>query len=242
MAGYYSFNRYELKYIIDHEQVNDLWVEMGERLEADRHNRADGGYKIASLYYDSGDLRCYWEKIDGEKNRRKVRLRTYLNEGGQPLGKSFLEIKQRINRTVQKRRTDLSIGAAQRFLQTGSPPEQAEQPHVIAEIGYLRHAFQLRPTLVVSYKRKAFYGVFDDGLRVTLDYHVKCRADALDPASEEWGYYMVPPDRVVMEIKVNDKVPLWLSLLLGRFNIVATRISKYCLGVETAIRGRTSPM
>jgi hypothetical protein len=35
-------------------------------------------------------------------------------------------------------------------------------------------------------------------------------------------------------------VPLWLSLLLGRFSIVATRISKYCLGVETAILRTTS--
>jgi len=242
VAGYYSFNRYELKYIVDPQQVADLWAEMGGRLEADGHNGAHGGYKISSVYYDSEDLQCYWEKVDGEKNRRKVRLRTYLNEEGLPQGMSFLEIKQRINRTVQKRRTDLGMKDAQRFLQTGSPPEGIRHPRVIEEIAYLRHAFQLRPTLVVSYKRKAFYGVFDDGLRVTLDYHVKCRADALDAACGEWGHYMLPPDRVVMEVKVNDKVPLWLSLLLGRFSIVATRISKYCRGVERAIRGTASPL
>lgn len=35
------------------------------------------GYPVWSVYYDSSDLRFYWEKIEGLKFRRKLRIRRY---------------------------------------------------------------------------------------------------------------------------------------------------------------------
>ncbi|MDM8554080.1 polyphosphate polymerase domain-containing protein [Desulfococcaceae bacterium HSG7] len=236
MGAIYSFNRYELKYIVNHRHVANLWDDMNGRLTNDPNAGPDGAYKISSLYYDSPDLLCYWEKVDGQKIRRKIRLRTYFDSNEQTGEKSFLEIKQRINRTVQKRRVDFELEDALDFMRTGKSFADGVRSGVMDEIVYLRHTYQLTPTLIVSYKRKAFYGLYDDGLRITLDYHVKCREEDLDLTHGEGGHYILAPEWVVMEIKINDKMPLWLSLLLGRHNIASLRLSKYCRGVETAIR------
>ena len=40
-------------------------------------NSPIGGYPVTSLYYDTQSLRFYWEKIEGLKFRRKLRIRLY---------------------------------------------------------------------------------------------------------------------------------------------------------------------
>ncbi len=95
-----TFNRFELKYLVHYKQAQALKEMIGPHVTQDENAGFDGYYKISSLYYDSSDLKCYWEKLDGESFRRKVRVRTY---GAHP-EEAFLEIKQRLNLTVQKRR------------------------------------------------------------------------------------------------------------------------------------------
>ena len=93
------FNRFELKYIVHRNLANEFIRALDGYVYADPHSNGDGGYPIYSLYCDSPGLALFWEKIEGIKYRRKVRFRRY--------GKSpdvFIEIKQRMDRTVQKRR------------------------------------------------------------------------------------------------------------------------------------------
>ena len=44
--------------------------------------------------------------------------------------------------------------------------------------------------------------------------------------------FFLPPDVVVMEIKANDKVPVWLISLIGAYECNIKRVSKYCIGLE----------
>ncbi len=103
----HAFNRYEIKYLIDADQVESLRAEMERRLDRDRHC-PDEGYQIWSVYYDTPRLRFYWEKIEGLKFRRKLRVRHYGDRlaatGDTPV---CVEIKQRVNRVTQKRRVSL---------------------------------------------------------------------------------------------------------------------------------------
>ena len=45
---------------------------------------------------------------------------------------------------------------------------------------------------------------------------------------------MLPPDRVVMEIKVNERIPYWLTELVAAHNLQMVRMSKYCRSLEAA--------
>ena len=118
------FNRFELKYVLPVRQCTVLFSELEERIVPDRHGER-AGYPIISLYYDSPDYECFWSKIEGLKFRRKVRLRIYPDERGiAAVDRGSVEIKQRINRTVQKRRLELPLRDAE-ALCVGELPERA---------------------------------------------------------------------------------------------------------------------
>src|SRR5438876_609439 len=51
-------------------------------------------YPVHSLYLDSDGLDTYWDTINGNKNRFKLRLRYYDDRPDSPI---FLEIKRRMN-------------------------------------------------------------------------------------------------------------------------------------------------
>ena len=99
----HSFNRYEIKYLLDEFRVAELRSELVARMASDPFSPR-GGYPVTSLYYDTADLRFYWEKIEGLRFRRKLRMRLY----GRPADCTDqtpvqVEIKQRVNRVTQKR-------------------------------------------------------------------------------------------------------------------------------------------
>lgn len=191
---------------------------------------SDGYYKVASLYYDSSDLRCYWEKIDGEKFRRKVRVRTY---GEQP-DSAFVEIKQRTNLTVQKRRTELPLEAALTVMEEiESGRYRGGADPVLDEVAFLVRSQRLAPRLVVAYNRAAYFGRYKRDLRVTIDRNLRCRDIGLDlRRMRTKGAFIVPPTMNVVEVKFNETVPRWVCTILNRFDAQILRISKYCQGIE----------
>lgn len=58
----HSFNRFELKYLVPVEEAAEIRDELAERMDRDL-NSPVGGYGVWSLYYDTPQLRFYWEKI-----------------------------------------------------------------------------------------------------------------------------------------------------------------------------------
>jgi SPX domain protein involved in polyphosphate accumulation len=236
LAAIRRFNRFELKYIADRKLVEAFRQELPEKLERDPHG-VDGFYPIWSTYYDSPDLRFYWEKIDGEKFRRKLRIRHYGTPGDlagdTPV---FVEIKQRVNRVTQKRRVRLPYEEALQLC-AGNPPETADPQDaaVIDEIETMVRQNMLRPTTVVGYVREAFFGRDEDsGLRVTIDSRIRGRDRDLDLRWDGEGEnrYIIPPHLSVVEMKVNERVPYWLTELIARHNISLIRVSKYCQSIE----------
>lgn len=233
------FNRFELKYVLSLNAAEGFRRELLAFLQPDAHGDAGGSYAVASLYYDSPDYRCYWEKLEGLRFRRKLRIRHYETPAAlTPDTPVFVEIKQRINRVTQKRRVLLPYGDARRLCDAR---ELAEYPprdqRVVDEIYAMLWEYDLRPTSVVSYARRAYIGTeYDVGLRVTFDTNLRCRAQDLQLHDQQVGRLMTSPDQVVMEVKVNERIPYWLTELIARHNFRLTRISKYCMSVEALAR------
>ena len=72
-----TFNRFELKYVLTLQQAAQFKQDLRRYLTPDKHGNDNGRYALSSLYFDSPNLRCYWEKENGIKFRRKLRLRRY---------------------------------------------------------------------------------------------------------------------------------------------------------------------
>ena len=106
---------------------------------------------------------------------------------------------------------------------------------VIEEVQYLYNTLRLQPACVVSYDRVAFEGSeYDPGLRVTFDTNLKCRTHDLTLLSQGYAEnrFFAPPHWCVMEVKVNSRVPYWMTGVLSRHHCTLRRISKYCTALE----------
>jgi SPX domain protein involved in polyphosphate accumulation len=232
-----KFNRFELKYLITLQQAERFKTALRAFLSADEHGNNHGRYTLTSLYYDSPDFRCYQEKVDGIKFRRKLRIRRY--ETGEPLTDAspvFVEIKQRIDRVTQKRRVKLTYPQALRLCNDRQIPDhEASDKALIDEIFVFVLQYNLRPVSIVRYDRQAFIGTeYDIGLRVTFDTNLSFQTHQLHLHDQPSGLPMLPPDQVVMEIKVNERIPYWLTEMIAAHNLQMIRVSKYCRSIEAA--------
>jgi SPX domain protein involved in polyphosphate accumulation len=231
-----AFNRYEIKYLLDPPMTAAVREELLGRMRLDRHDGGEG-YGVWSVYYDTADLRFYWEKIEGLRFRRKLRIRTY----GDPTAHGdddqvFVEVKQRVNRVTQKRRAQLTYAQA-RLLCDGRvmPADLPDADRVFAEeVLDLVLRLDLKPIAMTGYQRDAFVGTDADlGLRVTLDHRIRGRDRDLNfTTANPENRYIVNPSWTVLEVKANERVPTWFTDLAARHNLDVRRISKYCQSVE----------
>ena len=66
--------RHEYKFVIPYEEMLSLRNKLNKLLDIDRDYN---GYMIRSLYFDSVDDNDYYEKLNGDMVRKKIRLRIY---------------------------------------------------------------------------------------------------------------------------------------------------------------------
>ncbi len=231
------FNRFELKYILPYYLVPELKQDMLRYALPDPYGESDGCYSLSSLYYDSPDHKFYWEKVDGLKYRRKLRIRWYETEA--ELNEDsiiFVEIKQRVDRVTQKRRLPLKYRDALMFLNDGIvPPHEAEDAALVDEIYSLIKLYNLQPTNIITYDRQAFVGTdYDMGLRITYDTHITYSIRNLRLGHYLYDGFVVPPNFVIMEIKTNERLPYWIAELVAAHQLQLIRVSKYCSGLDAA--------
>ena len=226
-----TFNRYELKYLLDDARASALIADLGTHCVPDPHS-GERGYTIHSIYWDSPDLRFFWEKLDGEKYRRKLRFRRY--EDG--TDNVFVEIKQRIDRTVQKRRTLWSLERTLALFDQGEIDTALEydvRDAVVQEALFLCRFHRLAPKMAIRYRRRALFARFEPDLRITFDTRLQYEARELDLVRPfETGKYLLEPRLCVLEIKYNHRVPTWLIALVQKHGLEVVRFSKYCAAID----------
>jgi hypothetical protein len=238
----HAFNRYEIKYLVDRTLVGTLREELATRLDVDAY-AAGGGYGVWSLYYDTERLRFYWEKIEGIRFRRKLRIRHYGDrfsiDDDTPV---FVEIKQRVNRVTQKRRVQLPYRQARQLCDRRRMVDCGQGGRgFLEEVLGLVCGLDLRPIAVTGYTREAYLGRDAElGLRVTLDHRVRGRDRDFHLGAEAENQMIIPPSRLIMEVKANDRVPYWLTDLTARHSLSVVRVSKYCQSVEAVGRAPRS--
>ncbi|MEU5099616.1 polyphosphate polymerase domain-containing protein [Streptomyces sp. NPDC020996] len=231
----HAFNRFELKYLVPVEEAAEIRDELAQRMDRDL-NSPVGGYGVWSLYYDTPQLRFYWEKIEGLKFRRKLRVRHYGNlDGVTDDSPVCVEIKQRVNRVTQKRRITLPYGVARQLCDGRQMIDHsAKESAFVQEVLELVVRLNLQPTAITGYQREALVGRgADTGLRVTFDRRIRGRdRDFHFGTPNPENRFTIPPHLSVMEIKVNERTPYWVTDLTARRNLSLIRVSKYVQSIE----------
>ena len=226
----HALNRFEVKYHLATKSVPSLLEDLAPYTRVDSHADPRYGYPVFSVYWDTADLALFWEKVEGVKRRRKVRFRRYANSK-----QVYVEVKQREDRTLHKRRLKWPLERVTRVFGTGRGIDwdALGDDSVAVEVGLMIERLALRPTMGVSYRRLALLGAFDPELRVTVDSRLMYRPAPVDvarPFSE--GLYILDPRISVLEVKYDNRVPRWLTKLMCRHGLQIVRMSKYCSAVD----------
>lgn len=211
-------------------------------LTPDPHGE-QGCYRVTSLYYDSADLRAYWEKLDGVAIREKVRLRYY----GSTWSQAFLEIKRRYYNQVIKHRVRLEPDKIEALLDGEAGLREARalsesteaEGETLSRVHHLAVREELRGTAITTYLREAWEGPYDNRLRVTFDHLCQGQFPGSHRlAPENCGLPLFPDTQILMEVKFNNRLPLWLRDGLNRCQVRPTRFSKYAEAVTRLGRYR----
>ena len=216
----FTFKRYERKFLITEQQYDALLEALEGKMVDDKYAHS----LICNIYYDTPDFRLIRESISGPIYKEKLRVRSY----GVPKedSKVFVEIKKKYNGVVYKRRINVPLDQANAFLAgTGPCPEEGQ---IGNEIGYfLKYYKYLRPTIFLSYERYSLASPTDSVLRITFDRNITWRLEDPDLTKGVYGNKLDLDGKILMEIKIPDAMPLWLSELLDRLNIQRVSFSKY---------------
>ncbi|MDW0108471.1 polyphosphate polymerase domain-containing protein [Sporosarcina aquimarina] len=227
------FSRKEQKYLITRRQYEELVDRISPKMRNVK-NGTEGSYSVTSLYFDSPDKSIYFETKNKLKYRQKLRLRVY--DEADLNSTAFFEVKQRHKQVVNKRRMILPLREAYRYLEGDYKEDfsdiETSNPQVMKEIDYFRKYYDLKPEMVVSYSRHALHGVTDPELRITFDFDLKCRKHDLHIENGPYGDYFIDSDLVVLEVKVDHAVPLWLARILQELNCEQRSASKFCTSME----------
>lgn len=211
--------RHEVKYLLDAQKTAYLRARLVGHMVPD----AFGLTSIASLYYDTPDRRLIRASLEKPPFKEKLRLRSYgLAEEGSPV---YLELKCKAFDTVYKRRVQSTLDGVHQFFEGGAPLGDGGQ--IAREIRAFCDLYDtLSPSCLIIYDRTAYYEP-DGELRLTIDENPRYRMRdlALDRSMD--GIPLLPEGWTILEIKVQDAIPLWLAEILSTGRIYRGSFSKY---------------
>ena len=211
--------RYELKYLLDGAQTDYLIKSLEGHMKLDQYGRTS----IASLYYDTPNYQLIRASVEKPPFKEKIRLRSYgLATRESPV---YLELKRKAYGIVYKRRVQSTIPLVDKFF-AGSG-DICAPGQINREITYFRDYYKtLVPACLIIYDREAFFEPGGD-LRLTIDHCPRYRTDHLDLTSSMDGLPLRPPGHTILEIKVQEAMPLWLTHILDEGQIYKNSFSKY---------------
>lgn len=213
------FKRHELKYIITIEQLNSLLGIIYKHMNEDKYYKST----IRNIYYDTPDYLLIRTSIEKPEYKEKIRVRSYhtVTNGDEV----FVELKKKYKKIVYKRREVLPYETARAFLDEKIRPNDEQ---ITKEIEYALNFYNnLQPSIFLSYDRLAYKGIEDKNLRITFDSNIIWRDYDIDLSKDVYGNYLLPSNKILMEVKTVMGFPRWLLDFLGENNIYKESFSKY---------------
>jgi SPX domain protein involved in polyphosphate accumulation len=229
--------RFELKYLITEDTAILVRDFVKSYLDFDEYSvgKPNYSYPVHSLYLDSDDLRLYWETINGNKNRFKLRLRYYSTHADAPV---FFEIKRRVNNCIMKQRGGVRQECVPLLLRGHLPqvehlvskaPNQLVSLQNFCHLAYTVHA---KPKVHIFYMREAYVSD-DDQVRVTIDRKVYGEANLDYSIKLDMEHPVLSfTNQVILELKFTNRFPDWFRELVRVFGVMQCGAAKYCESVQ----------
>lgn len=214
--------RHEQKYVINYEDMLVLRTKLNELLNIDRDYN---GYLIRSLYFDSVNDDDYYDKLGGELNRKKVRLRIYdVNTN-----KVKLELKSKYDVHQVKESLVINKEDAERLINEDYDVLLDYDNEVANKIYIILKEGLYKPKVIIEYNRIAYTTATTT--RITFDYDIKSSTDINSFFKENVNYsYITDKKDVVLEVKFDRFLEPYVSSILANYSSRLQSVSKYIMG------------
>ena len=219
--------RYEIKYAIDDLGIEELKSAL--RIHPMHFRPVYSKRQINNIYFDTWDLSAFIDNIEGERDRKKVRLRWY-GKLDNISGKPILEVKQKTGMLGWKERYEvqpIDVDFNRKIATSHLLKFKSGVADDILQVSGVDLAF-LKPTLINNYERE-YYLTADENFRLTVDTNLQ--------------FYDINPfrifsgmpfqkDRIVVELKFSEDCYEMAEFVTSRLPIRLTKSSKYVVGVD----------
>ena len=214
--------RHEQKYVIPYYEMLSLRNKFNDLLTIDRDSN---GYMVRSLYFDSVNDEDYYDKLGGEANRKKIRLRIYDTV------KDYvkLEIKAKYDNNQLKESLVINKKIAKELIKGNYSvlldidSKVAKKIYTIMANGYYR------PKVIIEYDRIAY--LTTTTTRVTFDLNVRRSYDFKNFFNDKINYFNVTDGKdVILEVKYDRFLEPYISTILNYKESRYQSVSKYIMG------------
>jgi hypothetical protein len=223
--------RFESKFLLTLAQYEVFRRTLATLGQGDPNAVKQNAYPVFSAYFDTPDLRYFYQKMDGEFEHIKLRLRRYANRLDEP-GICFLEVKAKCDQEQIKERQPLLFRSE--LLDPNSWWLRAED--AFEEIFPWMPDSPLVHVCNIYYEREAYELVFDgEPVRLNFDRSlVYLRPEETFVSSRLAAERdMLAGNKVILEIKgAHPDLPDTLVSLLQRLDVEQVRISKYAEAIQ----------
>ena len=222
------FDRIEKKYLITKDDKKELLKTIRNHMKKDDYYKSE----VYNLYFDTDNYDLIIQSNDQPIFKHKLRARSYKG-----YDRVFLEIKTKI------RGRDLNPGFKRRVMIThedfdklikgkttteslaSQKVETGGDIQIAKEVDYLINHHDLKPKLLIIYNRESYKG--DDSLRITFDENLKFRDTNLKlNKTKRDKIYFKDKQNIIMEVKANGVLPLWLVEILSKNKLYPQQFSK----------------
>ena len=220
------FKRSELKYYLNDVQTEGLQRQLSQFMDLDRNSDGQVGYRVRSLYFDSIDDECLYQKQSGLLHRKKIRLRTYGDTGSETVK---FEIKHKNGQLVRKDSVNVSRLDAEEIC-AGNYSLLLNYDNPVLDSIYttfLSRAY--RPKVIVEYHRVAL--VFPvSNTRITFDKKLRSNINHLNLFSNVKDTMpVIIEGKQILEVKFDQFLPGYIKKVISGVSAERMAISKYTL-------------
>ncbi|HKJ26592.1 MAG TPA: polyphosphate polymerase domain-containing protein [Anaerolineales bacterium] len=229
----FTSRRFESKYKISRFQYHQVKNALMPYVQSDPFTKAAPGHKylVRSLYFDTPEYQAYYEKINGDCNRVKFRIRTY-SDSIENNPRIRVELKVRKGVIMEKYGTFVTLSQYQEFMEEWH--WALENNPVLDEAERNVHLKHLQPKVLVEYFREGYQSRFMDDLRITFDDKVRSAFSKTLFPQEKIYFRSHHPQTIILEIKHYKKQPYWLRNIVQQHGLKIVANSKYVQGIEVA--------
>ncbi len=218
--------RHELKYYISMADYAIARQAMKALLRPDENADETGKYLIRSLYFDDYEETALVEKMAGNLNRAKYRIRIYN------CSDKVIRFEKKIKHGpyIAKKSIRLTRAECDRII-SGDYAGLLLREEPLAKEIYLQMATNgLTPRRVVDYEREAYVLNFEN-IRITFDLGLKAGrmiGNLFDPNMPTMT--MLHPGKAVLEVKFDKSIPTYIKNILASMQYEQrSSVSKYVI-------------